>query len=141
MKVVITPTATAKEHHPTEPFNEVEVLNQLVPIDVETEISNEQYAALVAFSYDHPDNGLKCKCFTIKVINLADNQEPDADTKAVIDQTRLFAAVYLSLANGHLKDVGLNQTLLTQASIAIYNNIQPTKGELDGKKSSRSAKV
>lgn len=122
MKVIIQPTEIAQTHFPDEPFEAVEVLKKKVPINKETEISEEQYHALISFSYPHPENGLSCKYFVIKVISTAENNEPDKITSILLEQCKLYAGVYLTLESGPLKDKLTAQALATAAN-TVYTQI------------------
>lgn len=122
MKILILPTDAAKLHFPDEPFEAVEVLKKKLPINKEVEVTEEQYHTLVTFSYAHPEHGLSCKYFVVKVISLVENNEPDAITSLLLDQCKLYAGVYLTLESGPLKDKLSPQALVTATS-AVYEQI------------------
>ena len=124
MKVIITPTIVAKEYHPDEPFDEVEINNKRLAIGSEVVITDEDYSTLFNSTFT-PSHGLPCKYFDITVTCTKNEQQIKEEELAnlLLGEVKLYTAIYATITK---QDI-INASHRGAATTAIYERLSNGK--------------
>lgn len=118
MRITVKPTDIARSLHPEEKFQEVsvEASPKPIPLDVEVEVTEQVYNALFHATFPHPTNNFPCRYFDIVVHSTVDAKASELGSK-VVENTKLFAAIYASLMSHNVvkpADLGTSTTAIYQ---------------------------
>lgn len=124
MKVIITPTLVAKEYHPDEPFDEIEVNNKRLAIGSEVVITDEDYSTLFNSTFT-PSHGLPCKYFDITVTCTKNEQQIREEELAalLLDEVKLYTAIYATISKQNV----IEHDHIGTAATAIYERLSNGK--------------
>ena len=131
MKAIISPTLVSKEYHPDEPFDSVENNGKIIPLGIETAITEADYASLFNSVFT-PAHGMPCKYFDI-VVTCAKNEQqikeeeqrkeevrrsiPDRDVGVSVDEVSVVSDTEMRAVERRLRSAQKAKENLAQTTV------------------------
>ena len=124
MKAIISPTLVAKEYHPDEPFDSVEINGKIIPLGIETAITEADYASLFNSTFT-PAHGIPCKYFDI-VVTCAKNEQQIKEEElatSLLNEVKLYTAIYATITKQNI----IEHDHVGTAATTIYERLSNGK--------------